>query len=906
MTNENVPPAPTVVIGVGEAGIKAMAALHDLVKGEGEQDYFKFVAIDSHGKSLDDNTRNIITERIYLETPAAYIDRDKSECFYLYQGVDIPEDGVSRHRVVGRYLIDNEVNFHRVNDTLRDVINEFGVRHQESLSDEARSMNIWLLHSLGGGTGSGTFPLLVALIQRMTKEIHTRQGIGFSIGGVGCLPSMVEDPELQCLKGNPKYYANAFAAMRELEKIMSATESHPLKIDIYSINRSINIEKSPFDKYFLVGINEDAITNIKEEWIETYIEQKNNLIANCIYSVLKYKPDLGNWHKSKILGTFGERELGVQNNKVKKYVDSKAECSKLTNEIKQNEEELKEKKEELKKLEDVVLNPYDISDEIKKIVDARINKEVPDQNLAGRSEADLETFYRNVAVEGLEGAVYAVELLKVRFKETRYQPLWEKKVNDLWTQYAMQSRGNEYQTAQSVADKHELLMQFIERRIIEDTNWIGNPPTIHLPGAERGRKNRLNEFRNVRTGLQRAMDDLDRIIDLQGTISELKNDITTEIGVKINTLQSERKDIDSKKSQNEDKLKSEKSRCSSIESGLSTYKFGRVGFLEMNDLAKLTESRLEGMSSFNDFIDNGFVKREKVDSALKKQAERAKKWSDLTEKVTSKGNTRSQDEALILYSSENEELVTNLPDSVRRLYDETNNVIMNDPYMIKICAYKLGIDINNVRDYATLWDWYKKGELAYRVKMDDPVGEIFAYPEFFPDDENVKAVFKKIPVVTGSKSTEQPKKEGKPQSHIATKKITDSGRLLVDGSNVAWEPKKDGKPNIDNIEIIRLELEKEGYNNPIILVDANLRHKISEGDKERFKAWIDEGKVIQSPAQIKADETILKFADKDEEELKIVSNDTFRGYEKQYPWLNDLSRRVPFKIIEDQAVLHFR
>lgn len=32
-------------------------------------------------------------------------------------------------------------------------------------------------------------------------------------------------------------------------------------------------------------------------------------------------------------------------------------------------------------------------------------------------------------------------------------------------------------------------------------------------------------------------------------------------------------------------------------------------------------------------------------------------------------------------------------------------------------------------------------------------------------------------------------------------------RIIVDGSNVVWTVKKEGKPNIDNIEMIRLELE---------------------------------------------------------------------------------------------------
>lgn len=128
-------------------------------------------------------------------------------------------------------------------------------------------------------------------------------------------------------------------------------------------------------------------------------------------------------------------------------------------------------------------------------------------------------------------------------------------------------------------------------------------------------------------------------------------------------------------------------------------------------------------------------------------------------------------------------------------------------------------------------------------------------------------------------------------------------RILVDGSNVAWASKKSGKPNIDNIEIVRLELEKQGYK-PIIIVDANLRHLVPEKDKKRLEKWTDEEKVIQAPAQVKADDALLKFAD--ERKLKIVSNDTFKGLEYVYPWLNEQNRRVPFTMVGTKVVLHFR
>jgi len=128
-------------------------------------------------------------------------------------------------------------------------------------------------------------------------------------------------------------------------------------------------------------------------------------------------------------------------------------------------------------------------------------------------------------------------------------------------------------------------------------------------------------------------------------------------------------------------------------------------------------------------------------------------------------------------------------------------------------------------------------------------------------------------------------------------------RIVIDGTNVAWVAKKGGKPNIENIAILRLELEKEGCV-PIIIVDASLRHNIPESDKEKFEKWIEEEKVIQAPAQVRADDAILKFAN--DRGLKVVSNDTFRDYEEVYPWVRDKSKRIPFNIIGSQAILYFR
>jgi len=91
---------------------------------------------------------------------------------------------------------------------------------------------------------------------------------------------------------------------------------------------------------------------------------------------------------------------------------------------------------------------------------------------------------------------------------------------------------------------------------------------------------------------------------------------------------------------------------------------------------------------------------------------------------------------------------------------------------------------------------------------------------------------------------------------------------------------------------------------PIIIVDASVRYKVPESDKERFEHWIEEEKVIQAPAQVRADDAILRYAN--DRGLKVVSNDTFRDYEEVYPWVRDKSKRIPFNIIGSKAIFYFK
>ena len=126
----------------------------------------------------------------------------------------------------------------------------------------------------------------------------------------------------------------------------------------------------------------------------------------------------------------------------------------------------------------------------------------------------------------------------------------------------------------------------------------------------------------------------------------------------------------------------------------------------------------------------------------------------------------------------------------------------------------------------------------------------------------------------------------------------DDWSIVVDGSNVAYEEQTpDGKPRFRNLSLAIDALRKQ-YGHIVVIVDAALRHEIDEPDD--LEKVLDEQTVRQAPAETPADYFVLRTA----EQLgaDVLSNDTFRQYHKQWPWIE--TRRIPYMIIDDRFVLY--
>jgi len=123
---------------------------------------------------------------------------------------------------------------------------------------------------------------------------------------------------------------------------------------------------------------------------------------------------------------------------------------------------------------------------------------------------------------------------------------------------------------------------------------------------------------------------------------------------------------------------------------------------------------------------------------------------------------------------------------------------------------------------------------------------------------------------------------------------------IVDGANVAHEEYTEGGcPKVANIVAVREKLIEEGFE-PVVIVDAALRHRIDDPDE--LEGLIQRQEVRQAPAGTDADFFVIATAE--EMDAPIISNDAYKPYRRDHPGLDD--RRIPLMIINGTVELYDR
>ena len=130
--------------------------------------------------------------------------------------------------------------------------------------------------------------------------------------------------------------------------------------------------------------------------------------------------------------------------------------------------------------------------------------------------------------------------------------------------------------------------------------------------------------------------------------------------------------------------------------------------------------------------------------------------------------------------------------------------------------------------------------------------------------------------------------------------------VVIDGSNVAYNSRNDRgnkneKPRLDNLIKLVKHLRSKGFHDIVIIADASLKHRISDGN--RMNELMELATYTVAPAETTADVFIISHVKS--KHCLFISNDVFRDHKILDPWtaMNLDFFRLNF-MIDDQGEVH--
>ena len=273
---------PTVVIGLGGTGYEVVLKLKKrFIDVYGSvPEIIQFLSIDTteniqeREKSPDGNVVYLEPNELYaisVANPSGLVG-GRNEHIDEWWPKQIPSHGIcngaGQIRARGRLALFAKVG--DINSLIGQAINKVrGIRtSKQAFSDNFQVSNrdgveIFIVGSLAGGTGSGTF-LDTAFLARQYLNSFS------NITGVFVLPRVFSN-----LAQTHMVKSNAYGALKEIEHFWNLSPSNALEID-YGISK-VKCDRPPFDAVFLIdGIN-------KKGTVVSRPDDLQNLVADGLY-----------------------------------------------------------------------------------------------------------------------------------------------------------------------------------------------------------------------------------------------------------------------------------------------------------------------------------------------------------------------------------------------------------------------------------------------------------------------------------------------------------------------------------------------------------------------------------------------------------------------------------------------
>lgn len=678
---------PTFVIGVGQAGINVMNTLHEVAEENGDRDKFSFAALDTDVDTLNTTPRNTLNFKLEIEDD--FIGEDRDNYPYLTGRMNLEGKGARRQRPVGRYKLDNRSEFKSTFERLWTQIESHYTTHEADLGPQQASFDIFLINSLGGGTGSGTYPLLLMMLNRIANDLDSDH---VYMAGMGVVPEIPMNEGGQGpipLPGSPIYYPNARASLHDLEmfeflELLNNTqadgslpsdfveENQNLELPVHSTGQQgfggrASVERfsldggPPFDDYWLIGVNEGDMEGgaAGRTGPESHRQEVNQIMARSLYATTQFTTGSENWTQGKsVLGTVDQAEVYVAHDEVRAYARLKDERdqkeARKDDEIPEEIASLEAEIEQLKtRKSNLRLEEID-DEELEREVRNNLNEDgfrTGKGIIESKSSSDIEEKLDEIAEDyDLEGQIIAVDVLdeKLEQQEGGAPEIEEKHreiVQDLWSKYNLQTLpGNS--GIRTITGKAQETREYLEEEIGEyrevkedwDPGPLGQfqdalPDIIGIFQSERENAEAwLDALQSDYDKLERIMGTWGRVSEMQKVVSERRSTIRGQITEKMNTLEQEIDELRDEQEQLADEITTKErdieSKIEFLTAEQTSFRQANLPLIqsELQDIdLDLVENHLE---SLVDYVDEGLVDETKMRRALSQRVNFAASWDN--------------------------------------------------------------------------------------------------------------------------------------------------------------------------------------------------------------------------------------------------------------------------------------
>lgn len=258
------PDSPTVVIGIGGAGLKMLRRVSELLDDEDyDRSHFLLLAVDSRdvGNVEEIDKWGQFTTQLNWSSRGAWEEK-QDRYHYLSDDDESPPErgGVDRNRTAARAVIDDPKNFNKLVSHLEYQLENFA---------PSENLSIWTLSALGGGTGSGILPTVLGALQDMEDGRLTQK---ISLNCITTVPELDATPGGQSVPQiDNDAYGNSFAAIAELGDLIDVTRSEQQSlnidqemdiglVDLYDeYSNPLNLDHDSIDNFYLLTVDEDRL-----------------------------------------------------------------------------------------------------------------------------------------------------------------------------------------------------------------------------------------------------------------------------------------------------------------------------------------------------------------------------------------------------------------------------------------------------------------------------------------------------------------------------------------------------------------------------------------------------------------------------------------------------------------------